>query len=84
MLPNESIEGLTVWLMGAGGTPSEKSIRVDYNADGEPFGTLACALAILSYLAPSCIVPGYLMRLDHDLNKPSVLLWLEPSKALPK
>jgi hypothetical protein len=76
------LEGLTVWLEGAGGAPSDKLIRIDYNADGKTTSTFPEALTILSRLAPLLVIPGYIMRLDHDLKKACVLLRLEPRIAV--
>jgi hypothetical protein len=78
---NESIERITVWLYGAGGTPSEKFIRIDYDPDGEHPSALPIALSALGRLAPALIVPGYVMRLDHDIQQSCVLLRLQPRET---
>ena len=83
VLPHEAVDRVTVWLEGAGGAPSDKFIRVDYNTDGKSPPALPEALTILGYLAPSFVVPGYVVRLDHDLKKSCVLLRLEPSESMP-
>jgi hypothetical protein len=82
MLSDKCCESITVWLFGAGGTPSEKLIRVDYDPDddGNP-SSFQVALSVLSDFAPTFVAPGYTMRLSHDLDKPSVLLRLEPRKS---
>lgn len=76
-----SVKGLTVWLDGHGSAPSEKLLRVDYNSDGESILGLPEALLALGLLAPSFIVPGYVVRVHHDLDNSSVALRLEPSDS---
>lgn len=79
---NEEVEGVTVWLFGAGGAPSEKLIRIDYDPDDNapPGSSFEGALTVLRDLAPTFVVSGYVMRLRHDLDHASVLLSLEPRK----
>jgi hypothetical protein len=68
------MERITVWLYGAGGAPCDEFIRIDYDPDDEISSALPVALDVLSSLAPRRVMPGYVMRLDHDIKQSRVTL----------
>lgn len=72
------LERLTVWLIPSDGAPGKKRLWVDYDSDDKLVSALPDALLVLGHLAPSFEVPGYVVRLDHDLDQARVSLRLEP------
>jgi len=77
-LSDHSTESVVAWLYGAGGAPSEKFIRCDYDSDGETVGSLQVALSILGNLAPSLITPGHSFRIVQDFQNSRIILSLVP------
>lgn len=73
-----TFQGLTIWLNDNGLAPGKKFLWINYNSNDEKTSGFPEALLALGYLAPSFKLPGYLMRLDHDVQNSCVSLWIEP------
>ena len=81
-LIDENVDGFHAWLYGAGGAPSEKFIRVDYDPHREKTfaGALQVALTVLANLSPALITPGHSIRIIQDLKNSRIIARLVPSE----
>lgn len=76
-------DGLTVWLKGAGGAPSEQAIWIDFDPHHEVAAMFPVALIALSSLAPVIIVPGRLPWITYDAANRRIILRSESSETYP-
>jgi hypothetical protein len=77
LLENIDLQGLSVLLTPLGGTPEQKSLRIDYDGYDEPVLGLPVALVCLGFLAPTVIAPGQIVRLDYDFEHSRITLFGE-------
>src|SRR5580698_9962309 len=80
-ISDQKIDGVVIWLHGMGGTPSEKFIRIDYDAGDEATGPFERALLVLCDFAPTLVAAGHTRRIIHDFKHSCIVLRLVPSNA---
>jgi hypothetical protein len=79
----EALERIDVRLETGGGTPGEKSLRLDFDGDDEGADVLAVALVALGTLAPIVVGQGQRAAISYDAEHARIVLRGEPRHRVP-